>query len=196
MKTKIERITDEVWHAIVSNDHTYDNSFFYAIVTTGIFCKPSCRSRIPNKENVYIFQTASEALEANFRPCKRCKPLDERLPDEAWVEQITEYIHLNYAKPLTLQTIAEMCHGSAYHLLRTFKRIKGITPAAYIQKYRIEKSITALLGTDLTVQEVARSVGIPNTPYFITLFKRVVGRTPNEYRYANRNARLIMDTTK
>lgn len=187
---KTDRIPNELWNAIVSNDHSYDNQFFYAIVTTGIFCKPSCKSKIPNKENVYIFKSAAEALEANFRPCKRCKPTDKYLPDQAWVEQITKYIHVHYAEPLTLQTIADICHGSPYHLHRTFKRIKGITPAAYIQKRRIDKAIQALLETDLTIHEIAKSVGIPNIPYFITLFKRIIGTTPNEYRFKCRNVML------
>jgi len=192
MMMKGDRIPDQLWKAIVNNDRSYDNRFIYAVATTGIFCKPSCKSKVPNKENVYIFQNAQEALEANFRPCKRCKPTDERLPDQAWVEQIAKYIRTHYAEPLTLQTIAEKCHGSPYHLHRTFKRIKGITPAAYIQKRRIEKAIQALRETDLTVREIAKSVGIPNTPYFITLFKRIVGSTPSEYRHAVRNRRLDM----
>lgn len=97
---KVDRLSDEIWKAIVSNDASYDNVFFYAIRTTGIFCKPSCKSRIPKKENVYIFQNAEEALSANFRPCKRCKPTDERLPDQTWVDQITDYIDRHYPENL------------------------------------------------------------------------------------------------
>ncbi len=88
-----------------------------------------------------------------------------------------------------------MCHGSPYHLHRTFKRIKGITPAAYIQKRRIDKAIEVLLETDLPMHEVAKSVGIPNTPYFITLFKKRIGSTPSEYRYAKRNTPLAKGST-
>lgn len=168
---------------------SYDNKFFYAITTTGIFCKPSCKSKIPNMKNVYIFQNSAEALEANFRPCKRCKPTDEHLPDQAWVKLILEYIHDHYAEPLTLQTIADMCNGSPHHLHRTFKRMKGITPNEYIQQRRIVKAIQALLETDQTMHEIAKSVGIPNTPYFITLFKKLTGNTPGEYRYLNTKAR-------
>ncbi|MBS4218289.1 methylphosphotriester-DNA--protein-cysteine methyltransferase family protein [Bacillus sp. FJAT-49711] len=193
---KVDRISDEIWNAIVGNDHSYDNKFFYAIATTGIFCKPSCKSRIPNKENVYIFQNATEALKANFRPCKRCKPTDKLLPDQAWVEQITEYIHLHDTEPLTLQSIADSCHGSPHHLQRTFKRIKGVTPAQYIQERRIVKAIQALLETDQTMHEIAKSVGIPNTPYFITLFKKIIGSTPGEYRYLNKNAHINRSGTK
>jgi AraC family transcriptional regulator, regulatory protein of adaptative response / methylphosphotriester-DNA alkyltransferase methyltransferase len=183
-----DRISSEIWNAIVSNDGSYDHKFFYAIRTTGIFCKPSCKSKTPNMQNVYIFQTAKDALEASFRPCKRCKPTDQDLPDHAWVKLITEYIHEHYAEPLTLQTIADMCHGSPHHLHRTFKRIHGITPAEYIQQRRIVAAIQAILETDLTIHEIAKSIGIPNTPYFITLFKKRTGNTPGEYRDLYRKA--------
>lgn len=192
---KIDRIPEEIWSAIISNDHSYDNQFFYAIATTGIFCKPSCKSKIPKKENVYIFQNVKEALEANFRPCKRCKPTDELLPDQALVKQIIEYIHFNYPEKLTLQTISDIFHGSPYHLHRTFKRITGITPTAYIQQRRIDKAAEALLETDKSIQEIAKSVGIPNTPYFITLFKKIIGYTPGEYRYVHQNTYMDKGTT-
>jgi AraC family transcriptional regulator of adaptative response / methylphosphotriester-DNA alkyltransferase methyltransferase len=185
-----DRIPDELWRAILSNDRSYDHQFVYAIRTTGIFCKPSCKSKIPKKENVRIFRSPEEALEANFRPCKRCKPTDERLPDQAWAEQIAAYLDRHFTQPLTLRTIATMCHGSPHHLHRTFKRVKGVTPAEYIRQRRIEKSKQALLETDLAISEIARSVGMANTAYFITLFKRMVGSTPNEFRQAHQKPRI------
>lgn len=75
-------MTNEKWQAIIDNDASYNNQFFYAVKTTRIFCKPSCKSRVPKKENVRIFSNAKQALQANFRPCKRCKPTNENLPEE------------------------------------------------------------------------------------------------------------------
>ncbi|MEH7335826.1 bifunctional transcriptional activator/DNA repair enzyme AdaA [Neobacillus drentensis] len=177
-----EMITDEKWQAIISNDASYNNHFFYAVKTTGIFCKPSCKSRIPKKENVRIFQNAEEALSAHFRPCKRCKPTNERLPDNEWVELITEYIDKNYTEKLTLETLAEMSHGSPYHLHRTFKRVTGISPVEYIQRIRINTARNLLLQSDLAIAEIGKEVGIPNIPYFVTLFKKRIGSTPAQYR--------------
>lgn len=180
-----EPLTDEKWRAITHNDPAYDNKFFYAIKTTGIFCRPSCKSRVPNKKNVRIFQNAAQALSANFRPCKRCKPTGQSMPENEWVAQITAYIDANFNQPLSLEILAEVCHGSPYHLHRTFKRIKGITPVEYIHQLRINQAIKYLLDSDKTIADIAASVGIANTPYFSTLFKKKTGHTPLEYRQLN-----------
>ncbi|WP_082129870.1 bifunctional transcriptional activator/DNA repair enzyme AdaA [Aneurinibacillus tyrosinisolvens] len=184
--TDEERITEEKWQAILHNDASYDAAFIYAVKTTGIFCRPSCKSRTPKKENVRLFQNAQQALSANFRPCKRCKPTGERLPDNEWVAQITRYIDTNYSETLTLETLADMCHGSPYHLHRTFKRIKGVTPIEYIQQTRIARAIEYLINSDKAVASIALAVGMSNTPYFITVFKKKTGRTPAAYRQLNR----------
>ena len=114
-------LTNEHWQAIIHNDSSYDSKFFYAVKSTG-FCRPSCKSRIPNKNNVRIFHHAEQALSENFRPCKRCKPNGLTLPNEEWVEQIKEYIEKHFDEALTLDILAEMCHGSPFHLQRTFKK--------------------------------------------------------------------------
>jgi AraC family transcriptional regulator, regulatory protein of adaptative response / methylphosphotriester-DNA alkyltransferase methyltransferase len=186
-----EGITDEKWQAIIHNDASYDSQFFYAVKTTGIFCRPSCKSRAPNKENVRLFQNAEQALLANYRPCKRCKPTGQRLPDLEWVAQITQYIDTNYNEWLSLEILANMCHGSPYHLHRTFKRIKGITPVEYIQQTRITKAMEFLIHTDKAIADIALAVGIPNTPYFITLFKKITGETPSVYRQLNSHKHIL-----
>ncbi|MFB5760663.1 bifunctional transcriptional activator/DNA repair enzyme AdaA [Paenibacillus medicaginis] len=177
-------LTDERWQAIMQNNTAYDHQFIYAVKTTGIFCRPSCRSRAPRKEHVRIFNNASAAAAANFRPCKRCKPTGGRLPDQEWVDQMMQYIDQHYRETITLDTLAAICHGSPYHLQRTFKRITGTTPAEYIQQKRISEAISLLLHTNKSVAETAVIVGFSNAPYFITLFKKMIGQTPNDYRRA------------
>ncbi|MED1489887.1 bifunctional transcriptional activator/DNA repair enzyme AdaA [Bacillus smithii] len=178
----MEKMTDEIWQAIIMNNSSYDDQFLYGVKTTGIFCRPSCKSRPPKKENVRVFQNAKQALSENYRPCKRCKPTEQRLPDEDWVAQITHFIDTNFSKTLTLEILANFCHGSPYHLHRTFKKIKGLTPAEYIRQTRISKAIQYLTHTDKSMTEISFAVGIPNVSYFITLFKKETGYTPAEYR--------------
>jgi len=180
-----ELLNEEHWQAICTNDASFDGKFFYAVKTTGVFCRPSCKSKLPNPENVRIFISPQHAAEARFRPCKRCKPTGERLPDKEWVEIMTSYIDNNFTEPLTLETLAEMCHGSPYHLHRTFKKIMNITPVDYIQQKRITKATEYLIHSNRTVADIALHVGIPNTSYFITLFKKKTGLTPVRFRHMN-----------
>ncbi|MDQ0112679.1 AraC family transcriptional regulator of adaptative response / methylphosphotriester-DNA alkyltransferase methyltransferase [Paenibacillus harenae] len=177
-----ERLTEEKWQAILHNDADYDGKFWYAVKTTSIFCRPSCKSKPPKKENVRIYPTAEQALTGGFRPCKRCKPTGEKLPDEEWIGHVTDYIVSHYKEHLTLELLADTSHSSPYHLQRTFKRISGITPTEYIQDLRIQHAKTLLVRSDRKIAEIGSQVGMTNTPYFVTLFKQKVGCTPASYR--------------
>jgi AraC family transcriptional regulator, regulatory protein of adaptative response / methylphosphotriester-DNA alkyltransferase methyltransferase len=178
-------IPDEMWQAIIMNDASFNDQFLYGVMTTGIFCRPSCKSRAPKRENVLIFQKAEQALSANFRPCKRCKPTGKRLPDYEWVAQITHYIDHHYSEKLNLDTLAEIVHGSPYHLHRTFKKITRMTPVEYVQQTRINKAIECLIYSNKSIFDISIEIGMPNAPYFITLFKKKTGQTPAEYRKNN-----------
>ncbi|XID95838.1 bifunctional transcriptional activator/DNA repair enzyme AdaA [Paenibacillaceae bacterium WGS1546] len=174
--------TDEQWRAIVGNDASYDGKFYYAVATTGIFCRPSCRSKPPNRINVRVFLTTRRALDDGFRPCKRCKPTGERLPDEEWIALISAYIDERYMDALPLEKLAEIGRVSPYHLHRTFKRMTGSTPAEYVQRVRIGRAKEWLANTDASIADIGLNVGIPNPSHFATLFKKLTGATPASYR--------------
>jgi AraC family transcriptional regulator of adaptative response / methylphosphotriester-DNA alkyltransferase methyltransferase len=175
-------VDNEMWQAIITSDPTYDGKFYYAVKTTGIFCRPSCKSKNPMKEHVMIYTTTEQAEAANFRPCKRCRPDGKRLPDEEWVEQITELLGQRYNQQLTLPIIAELLHASPYHMHRTFKRIMGVTPAEYIHQKRMTAAKKLLSETGLTITEVAMNVGFLNAAHFSTAFQKNTRMTPTEYR--------------
>jgi AraC family transcriptional regulator of adaptative response / methylphosphotriester-DNA alkyltransferase methyltransferase len=175
-------MNDESWQAIVLSDAAYDGKFYYGVITTGIYCRPSCKSRVPVKTNVKLFENSLQAIAENFRPCKRCKPDGGRLPNEEWVAQIANSIESRYSEALTLGKLAEKFHGSPYHLQRTFKRIQGQSPAEFLLKTRMARARELLANTELPVTDIALAVGIPNTSHFSTLFLNQTGSTPTLFR--------------
>jgi len=112
------------------------------------------------------------------------------MPDEEWVLQIKTYINKHYHEPLTLALLADHCHGSPYHLQRTFKRITEMSPADYIQRVRIKHAKRELIKTNRSIAEIGVKVGLPNTSYFITLFKQQTGKTPKQYRITSGKEQL------
>jgi AraC family transcriptional regulator of adaptative response / methylphosphotriester-DNA alkyltransferase methyltransferase len=176
------KLSEEVWQAIVTNNPAFDGKIYYGVVTTHVFCRPSCKSRIPLKDHVRIFKSIDHALSAQFRPCKRCKPDGLKLPNEEWITQIIQWMDAHYMETVNLDKLAELFHGSPYHLHRTFKRIKEITPTDYIQQLRLKKAMHDLKTTNQTVMEIAMAVGIPNPAHFATLFQKKTGLTPTKYR--------------
>ncbi|MDU0202712.1 bifunctional transcriptional activator/DNA repair enzyme AdaA [Paenibacillus sp. MAH-36] len=173
---------DRYWQAIIGNDASYDGTFYYAVTTTGIFCRPSCKSRVPKRENVRVFPDRQTAVAEHFRPCKRCRPDGIRLPDEEWVDLIADYIKESYTEPITLSVLAEQFYASVYHLQRTFKRLKGVTPLTYLQQQRIEAAKKLLIETDKPVNAIGALVGVANAAHFATVFQKKTGVTPSEFR--------------
>lgn len=174
--------TDLEWQAITTNDLKADKNFIYAVMTTKICCHPSCKSKLPNRENVRIYNNVAAALEGGFRACKRCKPSGERLSDKDWTNQMNDYMDCHYADHITLQFLAEAFHGSPFHLQRVYKSEQGFTPTEYLQKVRINQAIVLLQQSPMSIEEVGHEVGLHNTSYFITLFKKIVGTTPKQYK--------------
>lgn len=175
-------IPDNLWQAIVDNDPSFDDQFFYGVQTTGIFCRPSCKSRLPKRGNVRIFNNAYAALAENFRPCKRCRPNGLNLPAEEWIGQVAEWIDAHFTEAVALETLAETFHGSPYHLQRLFTKFKGQSPLAYAQHKRLEKALQLLQDSPLPIAAIARAAGFGSTAYFITFFKKSIGLTPARYR--------------
>lgn len=184
MKTTY-RLTQKRWEAIQNNNTQFDGDFFYGVTTTKIFCRPSCPSRVPNKNHVLIFKTAQEALTLGFRPCKRCQPTGQVVPNEEWVAQIKQFIDRHSAEPLSLDYLAQTCHGSPFHLQRTFKEQTKQTPLAYLTSIRIRQAQELLLHSPLTIQQIAKKVGFQTAAYFATTFKKETGVTPSVYRSKN-----------
>jgi AraC family transcriptional regulator of adaptative response/methylated-DNA-[protein]-cysteine methyltransferase len=135
----------EKWQAISARDRQADGRFVYAVATTGVYCRPSCASRRPKRENVRFFDLPEAAEAAGFRACRRCRPGEHAAADPA-VDRvrracrfIEEQLDGECDSLPTLEAIAGHVGGSPFHLQRTFKRLLGVTPAAYMDARRLAR---------------------------------------------------------
>ncbi len=108
--------------------------FFYAVTTTGVFCRPSCKSRRPLRENVRFFNSTNDARSAGFRPCKRCKP--ERPLQDNPVEKIRSHIEEKLDRPVRLVQLGRLVHLSPFTVQRLFKQSVGVSPLQYQRALR------------------------------------------------------------
>ncbi|GMA55125.1 hypothetical protein GCM10025857_64820 [Alicyclobacillus contaminans] len=130
-------VTDTEYQAIKNNDKRYDNIFWYAVKSTKIFCRPSCLSRLPKKENIKTYYTKEDAVHDGYRPCKRCQPLGKSVSDEEWVKEIDTILLQNFWQRLTLEELSYLARGSESHLRHTYKAVAGITPQKRLMDIRL-----------------------------------------------------------
>jgi len=173
---------DPRWAAVVARDAKADGAFFYAVKTTGVYCRPSCGSRTPRPENVAFFRTAAEAERAGFRACKRCRPDRGSLAEQqaAKVAELCRFIE-RAEHPPTLDDLAERAGTSAYHLHRVFKKVTGLTPKAYAAAHRAGK-VREELARGGTVTDAIYGAGYNSNSRFYEESDRVLGMTPSRYR--------------
>lgn len=124
---------DQRWQSVLARDPNADGEFVFAVRTTGIFCRPSCRARHALRENVSFYANASVALAAGFRPCKRCQP-EKANAQQHRLDKITHACRLlEQETPVTLEALADQVAMSPFHLHRLFKATTGMTPKAWQQ---------------------------------------------------------------
>jgi AraC family transcriptional regulator of adaptative response/methylated-DNA-[protein]-cysteine methyltransferase len=123
-----------------------DGIFYYAVLSTGVYCRPSCHSRLPKRENVRFFQQRDEAERSGFRACKRCRPDQLKRPDPRveLVEKVCRCVEAHLDEPVTLMALSSELGMSPFHLQRTFKEVTGISPKAYADACRMRDLKTGL----------------------------------------------------
>jgi AraC family transcriptional regulator of adaptative response/methylated-DNA-[protein]-cysteine methyltransferase len=173
---------DVKWAAIVAHDGAYDGRFYYSVDTTGIYCRPSCPSRRPNRANVRFHKTATDAEHAGFRACKRCKPNQSSLHQEhtAKVAQACQLIEQSEDAP-KLGELAEAVGLSPYHFHRIFKSVAGLTPKAYATAHR-HKRVRDKLSEGATVTKAIYDAGYNSNGRFYATASDVLGMAPGKFR--------------
>ena len=111
------------WRIALAKDRRFDGSFVMGVLSTGIYCRPSCPARAPKRENVRFYATPAEAERAGLRACMRCRP-DSVTRDEAAIAQAIRILR-DAGDLVSLADLAEAVGYSAPHFQRVFKRAVG-----------------------------------------------------------------------
>jgi AraC family transcriptional regulator of adaptative response/methylated-DNA-[protein]-cysteine methyltransferase len=171
---------NQKWSMVLARDTKADGRFVYAVKSTGIFCRPTCPSRRPRRENVEFFNSPAQAQQAGYRACRRCTPL-ERNPQSQKVEAACRYIDENLDVTLSLTAISRHVAISPFHFQRMFKRMLGISPREYQQARRAGKFRQALL-SDGSVTEAIYEAGFSSSSRAYESVPAQLGMTPSEFK--------------
>jgi AraC family transcriptional regulator of adaptative response/methylated-DNA-[protein]-cysteine methyltransferase len=186
------------WESVLQRDASADDRFLYAVTTTGIYCRPSCPSRRPKRDNVAFFSSAAAAEEAGFRACQRCRPNRAKAPHRA-VERAREYIDAHITdlgeERITLELLGEESGLSPYHLQRKFKEIVGLTPAQYIRARKSER-LKGELKRGETVSRATFGAGYGSSSRVYGDSDKRLGMTPATYRRGGAGAHIEYVTAR
>jgi AraC family transcriptional regulator of adaptative response/methylated-DNA-[protein]-cysteine methyltransferase len=190
------RIDDDIrWNAVQRRDRAFDGRFVTGVLTTGIYCRPSCAARHPSRTNVRFFASGAEARDAGLRACKRCLP-DDVARDEAAVSAAIDEIKASEGNP-TLGELAVLTGYSASHFQRVFKRATGLSPAAYARALREERAKDALVRSE-RVADAIYDAGYEAPSRFYDDMKGKLGMAASEWRDGGKGRTIywtVVDTS-
>ena len=167
-------------NAIKQKDALFNGSFVYGVITTGIFCQPSCPSRLAKTENIRFFATNELAMLAGFRACKRCHPNDDMTQVESLVK-VARYIETHKDESLSLTHLAQVAGLSSSWVQRQFKQAFGVSPKVYQDALRMGHFKQSLQAGDGITQAIFDS-GFSSISRVYGESSRHLGMTPKAYR--------------
>jgi AraC family transcriptional regulator of adaptative response/methylated-DNA-[protein]-cysteine methyltransferase len=131
---------EQAWQQVMARDAAA--VFFYAVTTTGVVCRPACKSRRPLRSNVQFFRSVAEAQASGFRPCLRCRPTATAWGDP--LDKVRAYIEGHADRPVRLAELGRVAGLSPFTVQRLFKDAMGVSPLQYQRALKAGKLRTAL----------------------------------------------------
>ncbi|MDR3469551.1 MAG: bifunctional DNA-binding transcriptional regulator/O6-methylguanine-DNA methyltransferase Ada [Xanthobacteraceae bacterium] len=178
---------DPRWARVVARDRSADGQFWYAVATTGVYCRPSCPSRTANPRNVSLYGSLAEAKATGFRPCKRCNPdgPSADVANAAIVARACRLIEQSEEVP-SLSGLAQAANLSTSHFHRVFKRVTGLTPKDYAAAHRASR-VRDELAKGRSVTAAIYDAGFNSSGRFYEKSRTMLGMTPTQYRAGGAN---------
>ena len=171
---------EDMLAAMRRNDSDYDGRFYVGVLSTGIYCLPSCRARLPLPRNVRFYATREAALVAGLRACKRCRP--DRFPNvlPEWMTAVTDYMRAHPDQRLTEHDLARQAGVDISTIRRYFKRFHQSTPLAFHRSLRLTYA-RELIEAGKDYLEAAYACGYESASGFRDAFAREFGGPPGKY---------------
>jgi AraC family transcriptional regulator of adaptative response/methylated-DNA-[protein]-cysteine methyltransferase len=184
---------EAAWKAVVTRDRSQDGAFVYAVRTTGVYCRPSCPSRRPRRENVTFHPTAEDAERAGYRACARCGPGASPGRGEQAAERAARWLDAHPDARVTLAALARRAGVSPYHLQRTFRRIYGVSPREYLDARRL-RGFKDAVRSGAPVAAATYAAGYGSSRGVYESVRSGLGMTPSAYRRGGRGERIRFGT--
>jgi AraC family transcriptional regulator of adaptative response/methylated-DNA-[protein]-cysteine methyltransferase len=188
--TPLSVANDPRWARIVARDRAADGHLWYSVATTGVYCRPSCPSRIANPRNVQLHDSLESARATGFRPCARCKPegLSTEAENTAIVAKACRIIEDSEEEPALEELATEVGRSSSY-FHRMFRSTTGLTPKEYAAAHRASK-VRRGLASGNSVTEAIYDAGFNSSGRFYEKSTGMLGMTPSRYRAGGTNEEL------
>jgi AraC family transcriptional regulator of adaptative response / DNA-3-methyladenine glycosylase II len=184
---------DQAYEALKSRDPRFDGKLFVGVTSTGIYCRPVCRVKLPKQANCRFFGNAAAAEQGGFRPCLRCRP--ELAPGLALSDSVRSLAHagahwmaqqIAQGEPTSLPALAAHLGVSERHVRRIFAEVHGVSPLAWATTQRLLWAKCLLTDTALSVAEVAQSSGFGSVRRFNAALAEHYHLTPSTIRRQDR----------
>ena len=187
-------LSDEAaWAAVMARDRRMDGRFVTGVLSTGIYCRPSCAARHPRRENVRFFADGGVARSVGLRPCLRCSPDDVSREEEALAKAYRLLAEAEEAP--SLKALAAAAGYSPHHFHRLFRRATGVTPAAYYRQLRARRAETALSESP-RITDAIYDAGFSGPGRFYAESKSRLGMTPSAWRDGGRGETIRWSTAE
>lgn len=179
-----------------ARDARYDGRFLTGVLTTGIYCLPSCAARRPKPENVRFFESEDDARAAGLRPCLRCRPDRLEAGRDHELELVEELARELFARPGDFPDVASLARRAgvgATLLNELVRRHFHASTATWLQRARFERAARELTASTRRPLDVALDQGFESASSFHDAFRRRAGMGPAAYRRMARDSSFAIE---
>lgn len=177
---KVKHFTFETMiNAAKACDASYDGKFWLGVLSTKIYCLPSCKARFPLEKNIVFFSTREEAIKNGLRGCKRCKSEFYPFVEPQWLDKIKQYMGNNLTQKITETELVSIADVDITTIRRYFKHTQKTSLMAYHRKLRLSHA-KELLEKGVDVKEVYQIIGYHSIEGFTHAYKKEFSSLPGE----------------